>query len=256
MRGYRAFCKKEILENIANYKLLVTGTLFFLIGIVSPLTAKFMPDVLQEVMPEGMTIVMPDPTALDSWAQFYKTMSQIGFILFVVVFSGVMVSEFSQGTLINVLTKGLSRKAVIFAKFTVVSLYWTMAFCVAFIMTLFYTNLFWDKQPNTEALLFSGICLWLFGIFLVTVVILGSVIFKSIYGCLIFTAAVAGILLLFHLPEKLQMYNPITLAMDNMKMLTEWHGINDYWKPILFCVAAGIVIIMSAIGIFNRSQKL
>ena len=45
MRAYGAFMKKEFLELFRTYKWLVMGLVFLLLGIMSPLAAKFLPEL-------------------------------------------------------------------------------------------------------------------------------------------------------------------------------------------------------------------
>ena len=54
MRAYEAFIKKEIIEFTRTYKLLALGLVFLLLGIISPLTAKYMPEIISQFMPQGM----------------------------------------------------------------------------------------------------------------------------------------------------------------------------------------------------------
>lgn len=69
---------------------------------MSPLAAKLLPQILAS---EGISITLPDPSAIDSWSQFFKNISQMGLIVTVILFSGVLGTELSKGTLINMLTK-------------------------------------------------------------------------------------------------------------------------------------------------------
>jgi len=56
MRAYLAFTKKELIEYTRNFKMFLAITLFALLGIMNPLTAKFMPELLGNFMPEGISI--------------------------------------------------------------------------------------------------------------------------------------------------------------------------------------------------------
>ena len=84
MRAFIAMAKKEFLESIRTYKLLIVATVFLLFGMLNPITAKIMPKLLSSFMPEGMTITPGEPGTVDSWIQFYKNMST-QLILFVIV---------------------------------------------------------------------------------------------------------------------------------------------------------------------------
>lgn len=73
MRAFLAMIKKEFLESIRTFKLLIVVLVFLLFGMLNPVTAKIMPKLLSSFLPEGMTVTLAAPHAIDSWIQFYKT---------------------------------------------------------------------------------------------------------------------------------------------------------------------------------------
>lgn len=117
MNGFAAFLRKEWVEALRSYRILILGAVFLLLGIMNPLSAKFLPELVNAMMPEGMTIALAQPQALDSYLQFFKNVPQIGLIVLVVVFSGMLPRELQNGTLVNLLTKGLTRSSVALASF-------------------------------------------------------------------------------------------------------------------------------------------
>jgi len=64
-----------------------------------------MPEIVGSLVTDGVVITLPEPTAYDAWAQFFKNATQMGLFVMVILFSGVLSSELSKGTLINLLTK-------------------------------------------------------------------------------------------------------------------------------------------------------
>ena len=55
---------------------------------MNPFAAKFLPEILASALPSGMTITLPEPSAMDSWGQFFKNISQMGIIVVVILFGG------------------------------------------------------------------------------------------------------------------------------------------------------------------------
>jgi len=253
MKSYLAFTKKEFCETVRTYKLLIMGAVFLLLGMMNPITAKITPQLLKSFMPAGIEITIAEPTAMDSWAQFFKNVPQMGLIILVIIFSGIMANEFSRGTLINMLTKGLSRSVVILSKFTMAVLLWTASYALCFGVTYVYTAYFW-KGDGVSNILFSVFCLWLFGILLLATIMLGGVIFNSSYGCLLFTGGFVVALLLINIVPRLQKYNPITLASSNMALLANEMSVADFTLPIVICCLAVIGFVISAIALFNKKQ--
>ena len=127
MKSYLAFLRKEILEIVRNGKLIIFGVIFFVFGITNPMIAKLTPwlyELLEEDFAQiGIAIPQVVPTAIDSWVQFFKNIP-MALIVFVVLFSNMLTKEYSAGTLILVLTKGIERYKVLLSKFTVSSVFW------------------------------------------------------------------------------------------------------------------------------------
>lgn len=253
MRAYLAFTKKEILESIRTYKLLIMFMVFMFFGMLAPLTAKLTPKLLESLMTDNMKIIVSEPTAFDSWAQFFKNVSQMGIIVVTILFSGMMTSEYNRGTFINILTKGLPRRTVILSKFTVASILWTVSYLICFTLCYLYTLYFWSGAGISN-LIFSVFCLWLFGILLIAVILLGGVIFRSNYGCLMLVVVFIAALLLLNIAPSFQRYNPISLATKNMGLLSRDKVVKDLIPSIIISVAAAILSITTAIGVFNKKQ--
>lgn len=252
MRSFVAFMKKECIEMIRTYKVLIMGAVFLLFGIMNPLTAKILPELMGSLLPEGITITIAEPTAMDSWMQFFKNIPQIGLIVMVVVFSGMMANEFAKGTLVNLLTKGLSRTTVILAKFVVSFLLWTASYVLAFGVTYGYTVFFWQDKPSH--LIFSVFCLWLFGDLLLAITLLGGVLFRSHYGGLLFTGGVVVAMFLLNLVPKLQEYNPLLLASSNMALLASEKTPAEFVVAIAITIGLMAISLIGAIMVFRKKQ--
>lgn len=63
-----ALLKKEFLESIRTYKLVVIMPIFMFFGITNPIFAKIMPELFKTM--EGVSIEFATPTLIDAWAQF------------------------------------------------------------------------------------------------------------------------------------------------------------------------------------------
>lgn len=255
MRAYLAFTKKEFCEVTRTYKLLIMACVFFVLGLMNPITAKIIPQMMDSFLPEGMKIVIPEPTAADSWAQFFKNVPQMGLIVLVIVFSGILANEFSRGTLVNMLTKGLSRSIVILSKFTMMVSVWTASYILCFGVSYAYTAYFWSGDGISPLhVIFSVSCLWLFGVLLLASMMLGGVLFKNSYGCLLFTGGFVVILFLINIVPKLQEFNPIALASNNMALITNGMPISDFVWPIALCAALTAGFVIAAVAVFNKKQ--
>lgn len=253
MRVYYAFVKKEFTENLRTYKLMIMIVVFLIFGVMSPLFAKFTPEILKAAGIEASALGMGEPTAMDSFAQFFKNVGQMGLLVLAIIFSGIMANEFSKGTLINILTKGMKRSTVIFAKFTAAAVIWSAAYLLCLAVTYAYTFYYFTIENISNAFLaFSG--MWLFGILLVGLILLGGVLFKNTYGSLLFCGGVLVIMTIINIFPQLRKYNPVTLSLENMQMLTAQKAASDFVPAVIICGVFIAASVTASVMAFNKKQ--
>ena len=127
MKGFYAYLKKELWEQVATFKVLIVVLLFFLLGVISPIGAKYTTEVIGALSTDLINLQMPDPTYIDAWAQYFKNISQLGFVVFVIIFYNTLGNELIKGTLIIPFSKGLAIREVVNAKFCALVINWTVS---------------------------------------------------------------------------------------------------------------------------------
>jgi ABC-2 type transport system permease protein len=253
MNGFVAFTKKEFLEYFRNYKLIILLLIFFLFGMMSPLTAKMLPDLLEDFAVEGLIIKMPEPTFMDAYIQFFKNVSQMGFIVFLLIFGGILSHEISKGTLIIVLAKGLSRHAVVFSKFLVSLTFWTLSLLIAYATNYGYT-VYLFGEITLDHLFFSTFCLWLFGAFVLALIILGSTLTTGSYGGLVVAVAVLGLMLILNILPSMQKYNPVSLASDNVALIAGTLEVSSRVVTVWVTIVLIVLCLVGALQVFKRKR--
>ncbi len=253
MKQYFVFLKKELLESLRNFKFYLLLTIFTIFGILSPLTAKLMPLIMKMAMPKELNITLPEPSGMDSWQQFFKNIQQLGLFVVVLMFAGILVQELTKGTLINLLTKGLSRKVVIFAKFSVMVLLWTMSIFLSFGVTYAY-NLYYFPQDIVSYLGFSVMCLWLFGIFLISLILLASTLVATTSGVLFITGGAVVFQMLLNIFPKAWKYNPLSLATKNMALLGNTLKPEELTESLVVTLSVTVISIVLSLLIFNKKE--
>ena len=175
MKQLVAFIQKEFMEIVRNSKLLICGIIFALLGIMNPAIAKLTPWIIEmysNTSSSGIVFQKVEVTALTSWEQFYKNMP-IAFIVFVLMFSGIVASELQKGTLINIVTKGMSRWKIMISKFVMMLVLWTGVYFLSYVITYFYNAFYWDNSI-AKHIFFAVFCFYLFGVWLISLIILVS----------------------------------------------------------------------------------
>lgn len=254
MRQYIAFVKKEFLENIRTYRVLILFMVFFIFGMMSPLFAKLTPEILKSFADQGYELSkIPEAHAINSYEQFFKNNGQLGLIIMVCIFGGTLTREFTKGTLINVLTKGLTRKSVILAKFTVATILWSIGLLISLLTTYGYTVYMFPDDPVYHIGQSVG-CLWLFGILLITMIMLCSMFVKNSTSCIAFIACVCIALSMINFIPPVKPWNPLALVSQNTSMLVKDFDFTDTMKSITVTVIATVAFIWSTILVFNKKR--
>lgn len=253
IRGYIAFTKKELLEQIRTYKLLIFFAAFLMFGLMSPLLARLMPNILSSMDMGGIKLELSSPTVMDAYAQFFKNLTQMGILVLLLVFGGSLSGEFVKGTLLQILAKGLSRTAVLLAKYTAAVLLWTGGFLLSVIINYIYTVYLFDKGylPNLSLSLF---CLWLFGMFLISLIFLSSTIAPGAFGGLILTVIALAAMLMGNVFNSVAKFNPVTLASVNTELLNGTIDAKAVYVTIIITVILTICSLLLSIFLFKKKR--
>lgn len=253
MKALTAFIEKEFMEFIRTGKLAVLLVVFILFGIMNPAIAMLTPqlmNVLSDSLAEsGISVVPAKIDAMDSWVQFYKN-APILMIIFLIIISGIMTAEYQKGTLINMVTKGLARVSIILAKLAVAMILWTMCYWIGYIITYGYSAYFWDNSIVCN-LGFSAFCVYLIGIWLITLIFLMSVFFNSNTSVLAAAGGVFVIVYIIGMAPKVSRYLPVQLMASSELMNGQSSPGKYLWAVIITAALSGVNIVMAVAG-FNK----
>ena len=137
--------RKEILELLRTYRLLVAMALLVFFGLVSPLLAKYIREIISLVPDVGdITAIIPTPTTIDAVLQYVKNISQFGILMALLLGMGSVAQEKEKGTAAMMLVKPLPRSSFILAKFTAQALLFMVSVLVAGIGCYYYTYLLFE----------------------------------------------------------------------------------------------------------------
>ena len=253
MRIFLSLLKKEAIEGARTKKMISTFILFLLIGLISPLTAKLTPMILQSIATGNIDINVAPPSEIDSWTQFFKNISQIGMFGLAIILSTQMANEFQKGTLINLLSKGLPRYQVVLSKIFYNFILWFIAYFCSFILTYFYTKYFFGISFPIRNILMAALLPFIFGLFLISLEILAGVISGNVIGTLILTTAGIVIQLILSIRDEILKYMPIALIGKPVNLI-KGIGYDDYYVPIIAGSILLILCIVISIAVINKKQ--
>lgn len=125
MTGFLPFCRKELLEQVRTFRLLVLAAAFALVGLGSPLLAKATPDLVSRFAQDevgGMELVIVrEPGVREALFQYHKNFATLP-LLVILLNVGAVALEKSRRIAPMTLVKPVSRSAYLLAKAAVPAL--------------------------------------------------------------------------------------------------------------------------------------
>lgn len=175
-------------------------------------------------------------------------------IVFSVMIAAPLAEEYKKQTLIPLMARGLTLPTAACAKAAAAVITWTLCYWICFLITWLYNLWFWGNKDISHTLAAAAF-IWLFGLWVTTLLFLGSVLFRSVSGALLMAAAgaLAGwILTLF---AKTAAWSPMQLlsagTLLNLRTLPE-----DYKKAALAALITGLAAFGSALLVSRKQNAL
>lgn len=147
MTGLGILLRKELLESWRTRRLPVVVGLFLFVGIMSPLTARYLPEILKAALGDQMTIPVPTPVVADAVLQLQKNLAQFGALTAIVLAMTAIASEKERGTAAFILTKPATRAAFLLAKLGALGAVLGLGTVVAVAVAWAYTAVLFEPLP-------------------------------------------------------------------------------------------------------------
>ena len=180
MSGFGVLLRKEVLEQTRTMRLYVVAIVFALFAVASPLTAKYLPDIVRALAGDQLqlTALIPTPATPDAVDQFLKNLGQFGALSAILLAMGSVATEKDRGTAAFVLTKPVSRAAFLASKLIAISLNLLVAVVAAGILAWYYTATLFEALPVAG---YAAMCalLWLSLVVYAALTFLGSTLTSS-----------------------------------------------------------------------------
>lgn len=199
----------------------------------------------------GLMVGKVEVDAMTSWTQYYKNIP-MAWIVFVLMISGSFTTEYQRGGLILVVTKGLARWKIYLAKSIMFSILWTGCYWLYYGITYFYNDIYWDNSI-AESPFAAASVVWLFGIFMITLVLIFSAVSSNNTMVLIGVGAVAVVSYIVEMLPKVSEYAP-TKLMGMLAILSKKGQFSDYYNAIAVTVVISLVALIGGNILFRRKR--
>lgn len=179
MNSFLVFFQKEWVELFRAKKLYILIAVFAFFGMISPMSSRYMAEILALAANDMLTIQVPPTTWVDSWGQFYNNLSQMGGICVILLSMSSVVGEKRSGSAALTLTKNLSHAVFITAKFLSAAVCFLIALLLSVTLCYGYTLYLYGYAGEPAAILMGCAAYSLFTFVLLGVTVLASTAAQS-----------------------------------------------------------------------------
>jgi len=148
MSATSVLLRKELLESWRTMRLPIVAGLFLVVGLTSPLLAKFLPEIVTAAAGDQLqSIQIPTPVSADAVQQLWEGVAQFGALAAIVLAMGSVATERDRGTAAFILSKTVSRGGFLAAKVVVLGA--VLALCVGLAVAVgwVYTAILFEPLP-------------------------------------------------------------------------------------------------------------
>ena len=257
MSRFLILFRKEMTENVRRRRLLILGLVFLSFAILSPMSAKYMPDLVKLILSTteagGLELTMPPPVPADSFLQFLKNLTQMGVLLYMLLFMGTVTEEKRKGSVVLMLTKGVPRVTFLLAKFASSAATVLAAYALSCVVFLYYHWLAFQTSPSgTDLIVLASFCAFL--VLMAAIALLAGTLAES--TAMAAVGAIGGYFLLSALAllPVVKDYAPTALSDQGYLIILGKGTPGDLLWPLLATLGLSAALVAVALFSFRRQE--
>ena len=147
MSGFRVLLVKELREAWRTRRLPVLALLFVAVGILSPLTARYLDEIIKLAVGNELPVPVPPPSGASAIGQLQKNLGQLGALAAIALAMGSVSGELDRGTAALVLAQPIGRPAFLLAKLAGIGVVLGIAVGLALVAAWVYTAILFEPLP-------------------------------------------------------------------------------------------------------------
>ncbi|MFZ7133248.1 MAG: ABC transporter permease [Eubacteriales bacterium] len=252
MKSIITFTMKEIVESVKTFKFIIIGFVFVFFGVSSPIMAKYLPQIIG-TFDANLAGVIPEPQIMDAYAQFFKNIGQIAFIIMIIIFSGIVAQEKNKGTLVMILSKKINRSIIIISKFAASAIIFSMCYLLAGIICWIYGSYLFPGEELHHIILAMG-SMWLFGMLTVSISIFFSTLLKNSSMAAMGSFVTWILITLIGSIPKISAYAPTVFSSKNLLMIQGMIELKDLIIPVIIVLIMIMGLLLISIYNFQRQE--
>jgi ABC-2 type transport system permease protein len=252
MAGAGVLLRKELLEQWRTLRLPLAAVVFTLIGLSSPLLARFTAEIVKAVAGDQLPLILPPPSTADSVDQLAKNLDQLGALIAILIAAGSVAPEKERGTAALLLVRPVSRAGFLVAKVAALGVTFAVSLVLAIAGWWFYTLVLFEALP-IGGVIAAGILDWLFLMAWVSLTFLASTLTRSTLAAAGLGVTALIVIGLLSIAPPLAAWLPIGLV-GVARAFALGLAATDPWKPILGTVVLIVAAVVLAWLSFRRQE--
>jgi ABC-2 type transport system permease protein len=252
MTGFAVLLRKELLEQWRTTRLPIVAAVFLLVGLSSPLLARFTPELIEALAGDQFQIVLPPPTVADAYDQLAKNLGQFGALIAVLLAMGSVASEKERGTAALLLTKPVGRGAFLVAKIVAIGATLGISTAIAAAGAWFYAYVLFEPLPLAGFVPAMAL-LWLGLVAFAAITFLGSTLTRSALAAAGLGVAAFIALGIIGIIPAIGPYLPTGLGAPARALALGQAGV-DALGPTIASVALVVALVAAAWLSFRRQE--
>lgn len=249
--------KKEMMQSIRQYKFLIVFTFLIFFAIMTPLMSKL-------VLPQLLTNYYPDldpqiieqmlgTTQTNAISGFLGDMFEMGTLLIVFLYSGIIAQEIGEKTFVLPLCSGKKYTSVIISKIIVNGPVLILSMIAAVLVNYYYSGVFFDFtagsiKPATGAAALQG----LYMVFILSLLIfIGALVKKPLMTGMIALVPAYGIGLIGKL-FNIEIYLPSGLMIQAQKLMQ--NTAENIWHTVSATLLLIVALLIFSVKHLKRSE--
>lgn len=258
MTQWTVLYRKEMMEMVRNYKILWIPIVFILLGVMQPVSAYYMPEILDTFggLPEGTILEMPTPTGAEVLMQVLSNYGMLGVLILVLSAMGVVSSERQSGVAGMVMIKPVPYSSYILSKWAGLITITLISLFIGYLASWYYTSLLIETVAFDRTLQSAVIySIWL--VFVITLTLFFSTLMKGNGSITFITILVVfAFSTITTILEKYMKWSPATMTKHSGQVLLSRELATNFWLAFIITMAIIIVLLLSSIQIFKQKELL
>ncbi|WP_102274918.1 ABC transporter permease [Cytobacillus massiliigabonensis] len=256
MNQWMTLLNKELLEMIRNFKWVWVPIVFILIAVTEPITAYYMPQIIDSLgnLPEGAVIELPVPSAEEVLVASLSQYNTLGLLVIILTSMGMIAGERKSGVAGLILVKPVSYMAFVTAKWAGAMLLLWISYFIGYFVSWYYVSILFDTIPFLDFIQsFFIYGLWLSFVLTITVFFNSFLKSPGAVGFLSF-AAVILLIVISGTFSKWFEWSPAQLLSYASTCIMTGSISSEAWSAIILSAFGMCLLIGGSIAIFRRRE--